>query len=198
MGTAWVGPLGTTDALSTPNASGATSTAPDDSGGMDSAPPPAVRPAGRGDSAGERAASGAGLPPAGDAAPRPAPLGILGPVGRQLSLDHARAAGWVHAPARGRSADDLAAGPAADRVYDSVDELARAMQAQLATLAGSPAFAVWSRRDPTFKPRLSGFLAIPQGTWRATVLLDASATHCARLAGALCLPPSAHPGPASI
>ena len=107
----------------------------------------------------------------------------------------------MHAPARGRSADDLAAGLAADRVYDSVDELARAMQARLATLAGSPAFAVWSRRGPTFKPRLSGFLAIPQGTRRVAVLLDTGATHClicARQAATLCLPPSAHPGPASI
>ena len=41
-------------------------------------------------------------------------------------------------------ADHLAAGLAADRVYDSesVDELAWAMQAQLATLAGSPAIPV--------------------------------------------------------
>ena len=78
-------------------------------------------------------------------------------------------------------ADDLAAGLAADRVYDPVDELPRAMQAQLATLAGSPAFPVWSRPDPTFKPRLSGFLATPQGTRRrrrVTVLLDTGATHC--------------------
>ena len=98
-------------------------------------------------------------------------------------------------------ADDLAAGLAADRVYDSVNERAWAMQAQLATLAGSPAFPVWSRPDPTFKPRLSGLLATPQGTRRVTVLLDTGATHCficARLAATLGLPPSAHPGPTSV
>ena len=98
-------------------------------------------------------------------------------------------------------ADDLAAGLAADRVCDSVDELAWAMQAQLATLAGFPAFPVRSRPDPTFKPHLSGFLATPQGTRRVTVLLDTGATHCficARLAATLCLPPSTHPGPTSV
>ena len=98
-------------------------------------------------------------------------------------------------------ADGLAAGLAADRVSDSVDELAWAMQAQLAMLAGSPAFPVWSRPDPTFKPLLSGFLASPQGTRRVTVLFDTGATHCficARLAATMCLPPSTHPGPTFV
>ena len=75
------------------------------------------------------------------------------------------------------------------------------MQAQLATLAGSPAFPVLSRPDHTFKPRLSGFLVTQQGARRVTVLLDTGATHCficARLAATLGLPPSAHPGPTSV
>ena len=151
----------------------------------------------------ERVAPAAGLPPARDAAPRPALLGILGSVCRQPSRP--RSSGRVGACAGSWDAraltDDLAAGLAADWVYDSVDELAWAMQTQLATLAGSPAIPVWSRPDPTFKPRLSGFLATPQGPRRVTVLLDTGATHCficARLAATLGLPPSAHPGPTSV
>ena len=72
--------------------------------------------------------------------------------------------------------DDLAAGLTADLVYDSVDELAWAVQAQPATLACSPAFSVWPRPDTTFKPRLSRLLATPQGTRRVTVLFDTGAT----------------------
>ena len=44
-GTARARPLVTTDASSTPSASGATPTAPDDSGGVDFTTPPAFRPA---------------------------------------------------------------------------------------------------------------------------------------------------------
>ena len=166
-------------------------------GGVDSPPPPAFRTSGfrRGPSSrrGRRSPSS----PAGH-------LGI-GHGPQAALLDHARAARRVGACAGSWDAralvGDLAAGLAADRVYESVDELAWAMQAQLATLAGSPAFPVWSRPDPTFKPRLSGFLATPQGTRRVTVLLDTGATHCficARLAATLGLPPSAHPGPTSV
>ena len=77
------------------------------------------------------------------------------------------------------------------------------MQAQLATLAGFPAFPVRSRPDPTFKPHLSGFLATPQGTRRVTVLLDTGATHCficacLQVAATLCLLPPTHPGPTSV
>ena len=66
-------PLGTADASSTPSASGATLTAPDGSGGVDSPPQPALRPA-----ANERLPP-RGLPPAGDPAPRPAQPGALEP-----------------------------------------------------------------------------------------------------------------------
>ena len=55
--------------------------------------------------------------------------------------------------------------------------------------------------DPTFKPRLSGFLWTAQGPRRITVLLDTGATHgfiCARLAAALGLHPSGQPGPTSV
>ena len=77
-------------------------------------------------------------------------------TGRQAALlDHARAAGWVHAPAGGMLARWLTTrisqrGWPPTGFYEFVDELAWAMQALLATLAGSPAFPVWSRRDPTF------------------------------------------------
>ena len=40
--------------------------------------------------------------------------------------------------------------PAADKVYDSVEALAHALQAQL------PTFTPWQRHDPSFKPIVSG------------------------------------------
>ena len=61
-------------------------------------------------------------------------------------------------------------------------------------------FHAWERSNPTFKPRLSGFLWTAQGQRRVTVLLDTGATHCficARLAAALGLQPSGQPGPTS-
>ena len=86
----------------------------------------------------------------------------------------------------------------ANKVYASVDDLAAAMQTQLAALAGTPEFPPWVRDNPTFKPRLSGLLSTAQGVRRVTILLDTGATHCficARLAAALGLPPSGQPGP---
>ena len=96
---------------------------------------------------------------------------------------------------------DCAAGLEADKVYDSVEQLARAMSTQLRFLTDSPAFPQWQRLTPKFKPRLSGFLATPQGVRRITVLLDTGATHCficARLATMLRLPASDTPGPTSV
>jgi len=90
---------------------------------------------------------------------------------------------------------------AADRVYDSLDELAAAFHAQLSTLTCLPAFQTWQRGNPAFKPRLSGFLATPHGPRRITVLLDTGATHCficARLVATLGLLPSDQPGPSSV
>ena len=116
---------------------------------------------------------------------------------RSTGHDTAYPASW---DAR-RTADDYAARLAADRVYDSIDELALAMQAQLAALAGSPEFLPWRRNNPEFKPLLSGFIATAQGPRRITVLLDTGATHCficARLAAALGLRPSGQPGPVSV
>ena len=93
----------------------------------------------------------------------------------------------------------------AERVYASVDDLDRAMHAQLAALAGStagvPTFRPWVRSAPSFKPRLSGLIATAQGTRRVTVLLDTGATHCficARLAAALGLPTSGQLGPLAV
>ena len=97
--------------------------------------------------------------------------------------------------------DDLTAALAAERVYDSIDDLAATMQAQLAQLAGQAAFRPWLRLNPEFKPRLSGLVATPAGVRRVTALLDTGATHsfiCARLAAALGLPPSGEPGPRSV
>ena len=97
--------------------------------------------------------------------------------------------------------DDWAASQAAERVYDSVDDLATALRAQLAALAGSPEWPSWRRGNPEFKPRLSGVLATVQGPRQITVLLDTGATHCficARLATTLGLPLSGQPGPTSV
>ena len=100
-----------------------------------------------------------------------------------------------------RTLDDLVAEQDAERVYASVDEMARAMQAQLATLTCSSEFPPWVRNNPEFKPRLSGLISTAQGVRRVTILLDTGATHCficARLAAALGLPPSGQPGPLSV
>ena len=96
---------------------------------------------------------------------------------------------------------DWSAAQAADRVYDSIDELAAAWYARVASLTDMPAFHTWQRHNPTFKPQLSGFLWTAQGPRRVTVLLDTGATHCficARLATALGLRPSGQPGPTSV
>ena len=97
--------------------------------------------------------------------------------------------------------DDWTAAQDADQVYDSVDDLAAAWHARLATLTDMPEFRAWQRGNPTFKPRLSGYLWTAQGPRRVTVLLDTGATHCficARLAAALGLRASDQPGPTSV
>jgi hypothetical protein len=98
---------------------------------------------------------------------------------------------------------DLRAAQDADKVYDSVDALAAAMQAQLAALAGAAEFLPWVRANPAFrvKPRLSGRLSTAQGVRHVTILLDTGATHCficSRLAAALALARSGQPGPLSV
>jgi hypothetical protein len=95
----------------------------------------------------------------------------------------------------------LAATWDADLVYDSMDKLAAAFHARLATLIEVPEFRAWQRSNPTFKPRLSGLLWTAQGPRRITVLLDTGATHCficAHLAATLNLAPSGQPGPESV
>ena len=84
---------------------------------------------------------------------------------------------------------------AADQIYDSVEELALALHAQQAT------FAPWLRRDPPFKPIVSGFIRTPEGLRRVLIMLDTGATHCficAPLARLLNLPPSSAPGPSAV
>ena len=86
-------------------------------------------------------------------------------------------------------------------VHASMDELAAAWHARLATLVEMPEFRAWQRGNPEFKPRLSGLLWTAHGPRRITVLLDTGATHCficARLAAALDLRPSGQPGPTSV
>ena len=100
-----------------------------------------------------------------------------------------------------RTLDDETAAQAADKVYASVDDLAAAWHARLATLTDLPAFRSWQRSHPTFKPRLSGSLWTAQGPRHITVLLDTGATHCficARLAATLGAAPSGQPGPTSV
>ena len=97
--------------------------------------------------------------------------------------------------------DDWTAAQDAYQVYDSVDGLAAAWHARLATLTDMPEFRTWQRSNPTFKPRLSGYLWRAQGPRRVTVLLDTGTTHCficARLAAALGLRASGQPGPTSV
>ena len=116
---------------------------------------------------------------------------------RTFAHDAASTASW---DAQATMAD-LVAAVAAERVYESVDELARAMHGQLATLAASTPFLPWVRDQPSFKPRLSGLLWTAQGPRRVTILLDTGATHCficARLAAALGLPLSGQLGPLSV
>ena len=89
----------------------------------------------------------------------------------------------------------------AERVYASLDALAEAFHAQLASLTDTPEFPTWRRQNPTYKPRLCGFLATAHGPRRITILLDTGATHCficARLAAALNLAPSGEAGPSSV
>jgi hypothetical protein len=100
-----------------------------------------------------------------------------------------------------QSLDALAATRDADLIYDSMDKLAAAFHARLATLIEVPEFRAWQRSNPTFKPRLSGLLWTAQGPRRITVLLDTGATHCficAHLAAVLNLAPSGQPGPGSV
>jgi hypothetical protein len=95
----------------------------------------------------------------------------------------------------------LTAAQAADQVYDSMDDLAAALHARLASLTAMPEFRSWARHNPPFKPRLSGYLWTAQGPRRVTVLLDTGAKHCficARLAAALGLRPSGQQGPTSV
>ena len=48
---------------------------------------------------------------------------------------------------------------AVEQVYASIDTLAAAFHAQMAALTATPAFPTWRLENPTYKPRLSGFLA---------------------------------------
>jgi len=84
---------------------------------------------------------------------------------------------------------------AAEQVYASVDALAYALQARLAS------FVPWHRQDPACKPIVSGFVWTPTGPRRVTLMLDTGATHCficAQLALALSLPTSSVPGPTAV
>ena len=95
-------------------------------------------------------------------------------------IDHARAAGWVRALARGILARWLAISRRGwPQTGFTTPSMSWPWPSRPAALAGSPAFPLWSRPDPTFKPRLSGFLSTPQGTRRVTVLLGDTVRHTA-------------------
>ena len=84
---------------------------------------------------------------------------------------------------------------AADQVFDSVEALAYALQAQLPTLTP------WQRHDPSFKPIVSGVVWTSAGPRQVTIMLDTGATHCficAQLASLLHLPVSSAPGPMAV
>ena len=181
---------------SSPSTAGATSLAPDKRGATLPPPLPPSLPADE------------WLPPLPfrppEASPRPAR--DWAPWAAAQGTAHRPRYSWRAVPGPGTwdppmVASEMAAALAADRVYESVDELTAAFHAQLSTLTCIPAFQTWQRGNPAFKPRLSGFLATPRGLRRITVLLDTGATHCficARLAGALGLLPSDQPGPTSV
>ena len=125
----------------------------------------------------------------------------LPPRPRRSGLDGPGPPSWGQQRALDALTTACAAAAAADQVYDSMDALAAAWHASLATLSAMPTFRTWERSNPTFKPRLSGFLWTEQGPRRVTVLLDTGATHCfilARLAAALGLQPAGQPGPTSV
>ena len=61
---------------------------------------------------------------------------------------------------------------AAERVYESVEDLARALAVQ------ATAFTPWRRRNSDFKPVVTGFIWTPAGPRKASILVDAGATHC--------------------
>ena len=177
------------------SASGAASTAPDRRGAA-TPPPPALR-----------ATAAEWLPP-----PAYLPPGMSVPTLTWTHWDSSlgtpqrpRTRGGKGADTRAWDAqstlDDISAAMDAERVYASVDDLASAMRAQLATLSSTAEFRPWVRDNPGFKPRLSGLISTAQGVRRVTALLDTGATHCficARLAAALGLPPSGQPGPPSV
>ncbi len=87
---------------------------------------------------------------------------------------------------------------AAEAVYDSVDNLSRALYVQQAT------FTPWRRGVPAFKPVIAGPGSTqwtPSGPCRVSILLDTGATHsfvCAQLVALLQLPPGSCPGPAAV
>ncbi len=75
-----------------------------------------------------------------------------------------------------------------EAVYDSVDALARALSLQ------QTSYSPWRRRDPAFKPVVSGLLWTPSGPRMVTILLDTGATHCF-IGTELMTPLDSHPGP---
>ena len=163
------------DRTSSPSASGATSTASDERGGVESPPQPALRA-----TTAEWLPPRAFLPP--DTAPAAArvwtawdPTQGTTPRPRNLGRVGAGHEAWDAQTAL----NDLTAAVAADRVYESVGALAADLRAQLAALEASPEFRPWHRLHPAFKPRLSGLLATMQGPpRRVTVLLDRALCRC--------------------
>ena len=82
-----------------------------------------------------------------------------------------------------------------EAVYDSVDALARALSLQ------PTSYSPWQRRDPAFKPVVSGLLWTPSGPRKVTILLDTGARHCligTELVTTLGLPPGSGQDPTDV
>ena len=98
-----------------------------------------------------------GLPAAGDATRGALVLAAI-PLGTpprpRPSSAGPSAGSWD--PQRHGALDDVGAAQAADGVYDSMDDLAAALRARLATRTDLPEFRAWRRSRPEFKPRLPG------------------------------------------
>ena len=164
---------------------------------------------GRSDGGGGPAAGGSGGPATGGG--EPAAGGGAGGFAPGLgeALAWTRWLGSTTLPHRPRGLPpDLVSGHAAqlglatlrmaldtEAVYDSVDALARALSLQ------QTSYSPWQRRDPAFKPLVSGLLWTPSGPRKVTILLDTGATHCfigTELVTTLGLPPGSGPGPAAV
>ena len=92
---------------------------------------------------------------------------------RQLALPHLSRGRLAPAPPEAspqKALGSLRLALSADQVYDSVEVLAHALQAQL------PTFTPWQRHDPSFKRIVSWVVWTSAGPRQVTIMLDTGAT----------------------